>query len=96
MPPVEAFWSITPHDPDGFPVASAMNRLAIGDRDALVANADGSLELFLQHESPGPARESNWLPVPAGAFTLTLRLYAPRASVIGGDWSPPPVCPEKE
>lgn len=96
LPPVDAFWSVTPYDADGFPVANAINRLAIGDRDALVTNADGSLELFLQHASPGAAREPNWLPVPKGGFNLTMRLYSPRAAAIDGAWSPPPVRREQE
>ena len=91
IPPVEAFWSITLYDKDGFPSANRLNRNAIGDRDKLRFNADGSLDILFQHESPGADLESNWLPAPKDAFNLTMRLYAPRAAALDGSWSPPPV-----
>ena len=66
------------YDSEGFQVANPINRFAIGDRDALAFNADGSLDLYIQREDPGPEKESNWLPSPAsGPLGLTLRLYAP-------------------
>lgn len=92
LPPVDAFWSITMYDADGFPVANPLNRFAIGDRDALHFGPDGSLEIYVQHASPGNDKESNWLPSPAsGAIGLTMRLYAPRAEAIDGRWVPPAV-----
>jgi hypothetical protein len=91
LPPVDAFWSVTLYDPQGFPYANALNRCAIGDRDRLQYNADGSLDLYIQHDNPGAPKESNWLPAPAGPFNLTMRLYAPRSSVTDGAWAPPPV-----
>lgn len=91
IPPVEAFWSITLYDNDGFPSANRLNRNAIGDRDKLKFNADGSLNIVFQHESPGADLESNWLPAPKDTFNLTMRLYAPRAAALDGSWSPPPV-----
>src|ERR1700693_1560266 len=54
MPPVNAFWSVTMYDEEGFQVANPINRFAIGDRDELKYNPDGSLDLYLQNESPGP------------------------------------------
>lgn len=94
LPPVAAFWSLTLYDEKGFQVANALNRFAIGDRDRLKYGADGSLELFIQHDSPGPDKESNWLPAPAaGPLSLTMRLYAPGARVLNGQWNPPPVKP---
>jgi hypothetical protein len=90
IPPVGAFWSIT-FDKDGFPTANAIDRNAIGDRDALTFNSDGSLDIYFQHEAPGKDKEANWLPVPAGDFNLTMRLYAPRLEVLDGRWAPPPV-----
>ena len=60
IPPVNAFWSLTMYDEAGFPVANPINRLAIGDRDALKFNADGSLDLYIQHKNPGPDKESNF------------------------------------
>jgi len=92
LPPVEAFWSVTMYDSEGFPVANPLNRLAIGDRDALQYNADGSLDLYIQHESPGPDRESNWLPAPSqGEWGVTMRLYAPKAQILDGRWTPPAI-----
>lgn len=92
IPPADAFWSLTMYDAEGFQVANQLNRFAIGDRDDLKYNADGSLDLFIQHDSPGKDRESNWLPAPAkGDLGITLRLYAPKASVINGEWVPPAV-----
>lgn len=92
LPPAGAFWSLTLYDTDGFQVPNALNRFALGDRDALRRGADGAIELYVQHESPGVDRESNWLPTPAsGPFTLTIRLYAPKPEVLSGQWAPPPV-----
>jgi hypothetical protein len=91
LPPVEAFWSVTVYDHDGFQVANPLNRCALGDRDALRYNADGSLDLFIQHDSPGPEREANWLPAPPGPLALFLRLYEPTAEVLDGRWDPPAV-----
>lgn len=92
LPPVDAFWSVTMYDAQGFQVANRLNRFAIGDRDALTFNADGSLDLYLQHDSPGADRESNWLPTPAsGVLGVTMRLYAPKAPILDGSWVPPAV-----
>ncbi len=72
--------------------ANPINRYAIGDRDKLAFNSDGSLDLYIQRESPGKEKESNWLPAPeSGAFTMNLRLYWPKAEVLNGSWAPPPV-----
>jgi hypothetical protein len=91
IPPVGAFWSITLYDKDGFPSANALNRNAIGDRDELKFNADGSLDLYFQNEPPGKDRESNWLPAPTEAFNLTMRLYAPKLEIRDGRWAPPAI-----
>ena len=80
------------YDAEGFQVPNPINRFAIGDRDALKFNRDGSLDLYLQNESPGPDREANWLPTPAtGELGPTLRLYAPKPQVADGRWNPPPI-----
>ena len=92
LPPADAFWSLTMYDAEGYQVANPINRFAIGDRDALNFNADGSLDLYIQHASPGPERESNWLPSPkSGGLGLTMRVYAPRQDALDGRWNPPPV-----
>src|SRR5262249_9103950 len=91
LPPVDAFWSVTLYDNDGFPVANPINRFALGDRDALKYNADGSLDLYIQNGSPGAEAESNWLPAPARPVNLTMRLYGPKAPALDGRWAPPAV-----
>ncbi len=91
LPPVNAFWSVTVYDRDGFQVANPLNRAALGDRDALRYDADGSLDLVIRHESPGPEQEANWLPAPAGPMALFLRLYEPKPEVLDGRWEPPGV-----
>lgn len=91
LPPVKAFWSVTLYDSDGFQVANTLNRFALSSWMPLQTNADGSLDLLIQNDSPGAAKEANWLPAPKGAFNLVMRLYAPQAEVLIGKWSPPPV-----
>jgi hypothetical protein len=91
IPPADAFWSLTMYGADQFFVPNPIDRYAIGDRDALTFNADGSLDLYIQHESPGQDQEANWLPAPAGPFSMNLRLYMPQASALEGSWTPPPI-----
>ena len=92
LPPVDAFWSVTMYDAEGFQVANPLNRFAIGDRDALKYNSDGSLDLYLQTETPGSEKEANWLPAPkSGLLGVTMRLYAPRPAALDGRWKPPAV-----
>ena len=77
LPPANAFWSITMYDAEAFQVANPLNRFAIGDREALNYNADGSLDIYIQNASPGKDKESNWLPSPGkGLLGVTMRLYA--------------------
>jgi len=90
LPPAAAFWSVTMYDAEGYQAANELNRFALGDRDPLTYNPDGSLDLYLQHANPGPAREANWLPAPRGPLGVTMRLYAPRPAALDGRWSPPP------
>ena len=91
-PPVRAFWSLTMYDERQLFTANPINRFAIGDRDKLIFNGDGSLDLYIQREFPGKDKESNWLPAPkSGAFTMNLRLYWPKIEATNGSWSPPPV-----
>jgi hypothetical protein len=89
LPPVRAFWSITAYDKDGYFIANPINRYAIGDRDPLKFNSDGSLDLYIQNQNPGPDRESNWLPTEDGTFNLTIRLYWPEQAILNGTWRPP-------
>jgi len=90
-PPVRAFWSVTMYGPSQFFVDNPLGRYAIGDRDALKFGPDGSLDLFIQHDSPGKERESNWLPAPEGSFNLLMRLYWPEDRAVDGTWRPPAV-----
>jgi hypothetical protein len=91
MPPTSAFWSITLYDKDGFQVANSLNRFAVSSWMPFKYNADGSLDLHFQNESPGADREANWLPAPKGPFNLTMRVYAPKSEALTGKWNPPPV-----
>ena len=90
-PPVDAFWSITLYDLEGFQVANPLNRFAVSSWMPFKKNADGSLDLYFQQESPGADKEANWLPAPKGPFNLTMRLYAPKADALTGKWNPPAV-----
>lgn len=89
-PPVKAFWSVTMYKlPVPLCVAAPIKRYSIGDRTPdFEPNEDGSVTIYLQHESPGSEEESNWLPAPDGAFALALRIYWPRQDVLDGKWKP--------
>ncbi len=89
LPPVRAFWSLTAYDMDGYFIANPINRYAIGDRDAMKFNSDGSLDIYFQSQNPGPEKESNWLPSGNGLFNLTIRLYWPEEAILNGTWHPP-------
>ena len=94
LPPAEAFWSLTMYDEDFFFVANPVDRYDLAQRDRLIANPDGSVDLYLQAASPGKDKEANWLPAPKGKFVLVMRIYAPRKtppSILDGTWTPPPV-----
>jgi hypothetical protein len=90
-PPNDAFWSVTLYDPEGFPVANPLNRFAVSSWMPFTYNADGSLDLYFQNDSPGADKEANWLPAPRGPFNLTMRVYAPKSEALTGKWNPPPV-----
>jgi hypothetical protein len=93
LPPVDAFWSLTMYDvPDFYLVANPINRYSIGDRTpGLQTDADGSVTIYLQTDSPGPGKEPNWLPTPAGAFRPIMRMYQPQQPVLDGTYVLPPV-----
>lgn len=93
-PPTDAFWSITMYNGDYFFVDNPLNKYTVSARNDLKYNDDGSLDLYIQHESPGKDKEANWLPAPKDKFILMMRLYWPKEtppSIIDGTWKPPPV-----
>jgi hypothetical protein len=92
-PPVDAFWSLTMYDvPDFYLVANSIDRYSIGDRTpGLQAGPDGSVTIYLQTDSPGPEREANWLPTPAGAFRPVMRMYQPQQPIQDGSYVLPAV-----
>jgi hypothetical protein len=90
-PPVNAFWSITLYDPQGFQVANSLNRFAVSSWMPFKTDPGGSLTLYFQNENPGKDKEANWLPAPKGPFNLTMRLYGPKSEALTGRWNPPPV-----
>ena len=90
-PPVNAFWSITLYDSEGYQVANSLNRFAVSSWMPFKYNPDGSLDLYVQNASPGADKEANWLPAPKGPFNLTMRLYAPKSDALTGKWNPLPV-----
>ena len=90
-PPVNAFWSVTLYDSEGYQVANSLNRFAVSSWMPFKYNPDGSLDLYFQNASPGAGKEANWLPAPKGPFNFTMRLYAPKADALTGKWNPPPV-----
>ncbi|MAB14971.1 DUF1254 domain-containing protein [Parvibaculum sp.] len=93
IPPARAFWSLTMYNEKQLFAANPIDRFAIGDRDKLHFNADGSLDLYIQRDQPSePERQANWLPAPAsGSFSMNLRVYWPKPDVLDGIWAPPPV-----
>lgn len=91
IPPADAFWSLTMYDSQGFACANVINRFAITSWMPLVKDKDGAIEIYIQHENPGKDKEANWLPAPRGPMNVTMRLYAPKAAALNGDWAPPAI-----
>jgi hypothetical protein len=94
LPPVNAFWSVTMYDlPDRFLVANPIDRYLINSPmlPRLKRDADGGITLYVQRDSPGTEKESNWLPASDGPFFMAMRLYWPKAEALSGQWTPPPL-----
>ena len=94
MPPVDGFWSLTMYNGEYFFVENPLNRYTVSSRSKFKTNADGSVDVYIQNESPGKDKEANWLPAPKDKFILMLRLYWPKEkppSIIDGTWKIPPV-----
>jgi hypothetical protein len=94
FPPVEGFWSLTMYNEQQFLVPNPINRYTVSQRNKFKTNADGSVDVYIQNESPGKDKEQNWLPAPKDKFMLTLRMYWPKEkspSILNGTWKIPPV-----
>lgn len=94
LPPVNSFWSVTMYElPASLLVANPLNRYLINSPmlPRLKRNADDSITIYIQHESPGKDKESNWLPAPKGPFVLVMRLYWPKEEAMNGTWKPAPL-----
>jgi len=72
---------------------SPIDRYAIGDRtEGLKYDLDGSLTIYVQRDSPGKEKESNWLPAPNGPMQIAARMYGPKEPILKGEWKfPDPV-----
>ncbi|MEI8018589.1 MAG: DUF1254 domain-containing protein [Schlesneria sp.] len=94
LPPVDAFWSLTMYQlPESLLVANPLDRYLLNSPmlPNFKKDSDGGLTLYFQNESPGKDLESNWLPAPKGPFMLVMRLYWPKAAVLDGKWTAPPL-----
>lgn len=94
LPPVKAFWSVTMYKlPEILLVDNPINRYLINSPMLanLVRNPDGGITIYLQHTTPGPEKEANWLPTPAGDFQMILRTYWPEKAITDRTWIPPKV-----
>ena len=90
--PAARYWRISLYDLDGYFVANPLKRAGIGNMaEKLQPNADGSLTLYVQHDSPGKDKEVNWLPAPEEGFFLIMRMYQPEERMYSGDYIIPPV-----
>ena len=91
-PPVDAFWSLTMYEePSKWLVPNPISRYLLNSTmlAQFKRDADGGLTLYVQHDSPGKDKESNWLPAPQGPFSVIMRLYIPKAEALDGAWVPP-------
>ncbi|KJK24942.1 hypothetical protein UB46_07650 [Burkholderiaceae bacterium 16] len=92
LPPADVFWSLTMYDGKSkLLVDNPLNRYLLNSRmlGRLQRDADGGLTFYVQHDSPGKAKESNWLPAPAGPFYAIMRIYMPKPVVASGQWQRP-------
>jgi len=94
IPPVNGFWSLSMYNEKILFAANPINRYCLGSLSdpPLIKNPDGSIDIYIQRDSPDAARMPNWLPAPAsGGFSLTLRLYWPKEEVLNKSFVPPAV-----
>ncbi|WP_149137760.1 DUF1254 domain-containing protein [Cupriavidus campinensis] len=94
LPPANAFWSLTMYDGQSkLLVANSLNRYLINSSmlGQLKRDRDGGLTLYVQKDSPGKEKASNWLPAPDGPFYAILRVYLPEQEMLSGQWRQPPM-----
>ena len=91
QPEVKAFWSVTMYDSRYNLVANPINRFSLGGRAGMKTADDGSLTIYVQKDSPGADKESNWLPAPEGQFFLIMRTYLPGEALVKRTWQLPAV-----
>jgi hypothetical protein len=92
VPPVDGFWSLTLYNKEHLFEPNALGRYSLGTKSkSMVTDGDGSLTIHVQPESPGKAKEANWLPSPKDDFSLYIRAYWPKAAILDGSWQPPAV-----
>lgn len=90
-PPVDAFWSVTVYDKDGFLIGNDIGRYSLGSNSGLVKDAGGATTILFASKQPAGSPQENWLPVPEGEFQVTLRMYAPESPILKGGWRAPPI-----
>ncbi len=94
LPPAKYFWSLTMYDFDGYLVANPIDRYSLGpSHPPLITRGDGSVVVAISHDEPTDPNV-NWLPAPADAFRLNMRLYGPGERALSGDWTPPKIVRE--
>ncbi len=94
LPAANAFWSLTMYElPSSLLVANPIDRYLLNKpmMPQFVKDADGGLTFYVQNESPGDAKEANWLPAPKGPFMVVMRLYWPKPEALDGSWKQPPL-----
>jgi hypothetical protein len=97
LPPVNGFWSLTLYNKQHFFHPNKLNRFSLGTKNKdLIIGDDGSLTIYVQPDSPGADKESNWLPAPAEEYSLYIRAYWPQEPIVEGKWIPPLVEPRAQ
>ncbi|MNL37651.1 hypothetical protein D3C87_1598090 [compost metagenome] len=94
LPPVNAFWSMTMYRlPEQLLASNPIDRYLINSPmlPSLKKDRDGGLTIYIQSQSPGKGKESNWLPAPPGPFMVTLRYYWPKPALLDGKWVTPEI-----
>lgn len=92
LPPTKGHWSLTLYNENHVLHSNAWNRHSVGSSTPQIrTELDGSITILVQHNPPQREGQENWLPAPAGKFSLYLRVYWPDEEILSGKWSPPEV-----